>query len=231
MSLQELKSLSRQIRPLSASDASFTSKLNSRALSARSSYSEQDDSKKNIMMLSRCLRENMHRAKARMMNSLKNSNAPQDIQIYKNLINKSANYYHGIATPDLGSSDDEDDCSSVSTLSSLQFRLVTSDSGKISAVLSEPSLSQSTSFLSQDENKSCPFVPLYTPTCLSPSLADIDLFLQHSWPVIEKGSHTNRDVTEDQINSWLQRGGYNDSMSPITMATDQELADLLDFDL
>ena len=223
MSLQELKSLSRQIKPLSAtSDASFANNLNFRALSARDS-----EPKKNIMMLSRCLRENMHRAKARMMNSLKNSNAPQDIQTYKDLSNKST-HYHGIATPDLGSSDDEDDCSSVSTLSSIQLRLMTSNPGKISAALSEPSLSPTTSFSSQDEDKSRSFVPLYTPPCFSPSssssLADIDLFLQHSWPVTEKKGHANHDVTEDQINSWLQRGGYNDSMSPITMATDQELA-------
>lgn len=30
------------------------------------------------------------------------------------------------------------------------------------------------------------------------------------------------EVTEDQINTWLQRGGF--SSSPLTMATDQELA-------
>ncbi|KAI8069098.1 uncharacterized protein B0P05DRAFT_551552 [Gilbertella persicaria] len=211
MSLQELKALSRQIKPLSAaSDAS--NKLKPRDLPVCSSYHHQDEEKRSIAMLSRCLRENMYRAKSRMLDSLKKSDAPQDAQIYKILISKSTGCEG--TTPDLGNSDNEDDCSSVSTLSSLQFRLMADEAGKVSVVLSDPSQQQ-------DNNDSCGFMPVYTPPMMN--------VFQNPWSVQEKDN--NYDVTEDQINSWLQRGGHDDSMSLITMATDQELADLLDFDM
>lgn len=66
-------------------------------------------------------------------------------------------------------------------------------------------------------------MPLYTPS--SSSMMDMDMCLQQPSWYQNCLSDINNDVTEDQINSWLQRGGHDDSInSPITMATDQELA-------
>ncbi|KAI8988545.1 hypothetical protein BDF20DRAFT_338302 [Mycotypha africana] len=57
------------------------------------------------------------------------------------------------------------------------------------------------------------------------------LFHQHLAATAASGNNVDNkiEVTEEQINSWLQRGGYSD-ITPMTMATDQELADLVDFD-
>jgi hypothetical protein len=185
MNLQELKALSRQI-----------------------SFSPQHD---DILRLSRNLRENLFRAKSKMMDSLKHSNEPQDIQIYKDLIKRQP--------------EEEDDCDSIS-----QIKLVTSASGSVSVVSSDgysSSSSSASTTSSLDDEQDDLLMPLYTPNYYPSSVMDMDLFLQHPWPVLEKTPYNDHeDVTEDQINSWLQRGGHDDNsiMSPITMATDQELA-------
>lgn len=199
MSLQELKALSRQIRP--------HSEFNSRP---------------DIVTISRNLRENLIKAKSKMMDSLKNSTTPKDLKIYEYLkddvscsIPSSPNLSSSSSSSDY---DDEDDFSSVnSTTSSIQLKLVTSDSGSVSVVPSNAITSAS--------HIDLPFgnpLPLYTPD-FSPSIIDMDFFFQSSKPR-PCTNYNNNDVTEDQINSWLQRGGFGDSMSPITMATDQELA-------
>lgn len=189
MSLQELKALSRQIRP-------------------HSEFNARPD----IVSISRDLRENLTKAKSRMMDSLKKSKAEKDLKIYEYLLDDC---YSVPSSPNLSSScsssdyDDEDDFSSVNTAtsSSVQLRLVTSDSGSVSVVPS---------------NIGHP-LPLYTPD-FSPSVIDMDYFFQSPISTPCTNNINNNDVTEDQINSWLQRGGFGDTMSPITMATDQELA-------
>lgn len=189
MNLQELKALSRQIR-----------------------FGPQHD---DIVRLSRNLRENLFRAKSKMMDSLKHSNEPQDIQIYNDLVKRE---------------EEDDDCDSIS--SAQQLKLVTSASGSVSVVSSDDYSSASSSASttsSLDDEQDDLLMPLYTPNYYpSSSVMDMDLFLQHPWPLLEKTPYNDHeDVTEDQINSWLQRGGHDDDnsiMSPITMATDQELA-------
>ncbi|KAI8088428.1 hypothetical protein BDF21DRAFT_413208 [Thamnidium elegans] len=215
MSLQELKALSRQIRP--------HSDLNSRP---------------DIIAISRNLRENLARAKSKMMDSLKKSTAPKDLQIYEYL-NKEDVSSSVPSSPNLSSSSsssdyEDDDYSSVnSTNSSIQLRLVTNDAGSASVVPTSCSTSScSLSFAINDDAMifGNP-LPLYTPDFYtSPSIMNMELFFQSPhWA--KTMPCTNSDVTEDQIDSWLQRGGFGDNMSPITMATDQELADLLDFDM
>ncbi|KAI9478313.1 MAG: hypothetical protein EXX96DRAFT_482927 [Benjaminiella poitrasii] len=215
MNLEELKALSRQIRPTA-------------------------NHHENIMLLSRNLRENLFRAKSRMMDSLKNSTEPQALQIYKDLTNQSTCNNSSITNTTIRSSGgNEDDCSSVSTLSSLQLRLVTDESGHVSVVSSDyqpvpsskvavsipPSFTvdvkQDNFFVGQDVTCPTSFMSLYTPNYY-PSMLDMELFLTN-WPLFEKNTDYSQstDVTEEQINSWLQRGGHNDT---ITMATDQELA-------
>ncbi|GAA5816659.1 hypothetical protein MFLAVUS_010189 [Mucor flavus] len=223
MSLQELKALSRQIRP--------HTDLNSRP---------------DIIAISRNLRENLARAKSKMMDSLKKSSTPQDLQIYEYLNKEDVSSVP--SSPNLSSSSsssdyEDDDYSSVnSTNSSIQLRLVTNDAGSAFVVhTSCPTTTTNTTNTSTTNYSSFAInddamifgnpLPLYTPDFYtSPSIMNMDLFFQSPhWAKTMPCS--NSDVTEDQIDSWLQRGGFGDNMSPITMATDQELADLLDFDM
>ncbi|KAI8644630.1 hypothetical protein BD408DRAFT_413018 [Parasitella parasitica] len=226
MNLQELKALSRQIRPYSTLPSSTQ-------LDARVPEAEQDI--KNITLLGRNLREKLFRAKSKMMDNLKNSEEPKDVIIYNNLVKSTLPSL--VANSNNTNSDDEDDCSSVSTLSSIQLRLVTDASGRVSVVSDD--ISSTTSSLYDDgynnnnyhlfgHDSTCTSImPLYTPS----SMMDMDLYLQQHSLYQSSLDDINNDVTEDQINSWLQRGGHDDSInSPITMATDQELADLLEFD-
>lgn len=210
MSLQELKALSRQIRP--------QTDLNSRP---------------DIIAISRNLRENLARAKSKMMDSLKKSSTPQDLQIYEYLNKEDVSSVP--SSPNLSSSSsssdyEDDDYSSVnSTNSSIQLRLVTNDAGSASVVpttsCSTTTTNTTTTFAIHDDAMifGNP-LPLYTPDFYtSPSIMNMDLFFQSPhWAKTMPCS--NSDVTEDQIDSWLQRGGFGDNMSPITMATDQELA-------
>lgn len=188
MNLQELQALSRQI--------SFGPRHN------------------DILCLSRNLRENLFRAKSKMMDNLKHSNEPQDIRIYNDLIKREE--------------ETDDDCDSVN-----QIKLVTNASGSVSVVSSSDdylSSSSASTTSSLDDEQDDLSMPLYTPNYYSSSIMDMDLFLQHPWPLLEKTPYNDHeDVTEDQINSWLQRGGHDDNsiMSPITMATDQELAGIV----
>ncbi|KAI9257480.1 hypothetical protein EDC94DRAFT_635817 [Helicostylum pulchrum] len=232
MSLQELKALSRQIRPHHHCD------LNSRP---------------DIIAISRNLRENLARAKSKMMDSLKKSSTPKDLQIYEYLNKEDLSSSSSVpSSPNLSSSSsssdyEDDDYSSVnSTNSSIQLRLVTNDAGSASVVPTSSfssSLSTTTTTTTDTSTTCSSFdisddamifgnpLPLYTPDFYtSPSIMNMDLFFQSPhWAKTMPCS--NSDVTEDQIDSWLQRGGFGDNMSPITMATDQELADLLDFDM
>ncbi|KAG2202554.1 hypothetical protein INT47_012548 [Mucor saturninus] len=217
MSLGELKALSRQIRPCH-----------------------------DIMSISRKLRENLTRAKSKMMDSLSKSNAEKDLKIYEYLLMDDLSTISSSvpSSPNLSSAssdyddddDEEDDFSSVTTTeSTFQLKLVTSDSGSVSVVPSShtPKLPPFHPIMSTYDTA---LLPLYTPDFAS---IDMDFFFPKSTPLTHLHHHhhttTNTtpatDVTEDQINSWLQRGGFGDSMTPLTMATDQELADLLDFDV
>ncbi|KAK4510715.1 uncharacterized protein ATC70_005148 [Mucor velutinosus] len=249
MNLQELKALSRQIRPYSAAAATFTcttttttpatsaplSRLNTHI---RSEKDREEESAKDIALLGRSLRERLFKAKSKMMDNLKNSEEPEDILIYNNLIKSTLpSLVENSNNSNANSDDDEDDCSSVSTLSSIQLRLVTDASGRVS-VVSDDFSSTTSSLYDEGYNNdnyhlfghgsTCTSIaPLYT---LS-SMMDMDMYLQQPSWYQSCLSDINNDVTEDQINSWLQRGGHDDSInSPITMATDQELADLLEFD-
>ncbi|KAI7888537.1 uncharacterized protein EV154DRAFT_517322 [Mucor mucedo] len=223
MSLRELKALSRQIRPCH-----------------------------DIMSISRKLRENLTRAKSKMMDSLSKSNAEKDLKIYEYLLMDDLSTISSSvpSSPNLSSAssdyddddddddNEEDDFSSVTTTeSTFQLKLVTSDSGSVSVVPSSshtPKLPPSHAIMSSPYDTA--LLPLYTPDFAS---IDMDFFFPKSTPLTHLHHHhhttTNTtaasDVTEDQINSWLQRGGFGDSMTPLTMATDQELADLLDFDV
>lgn len=208
MSLQELKALSRQIHP------------------------HQDQHKENawlpdIVTISRNLRENLTRAKSKMMDSLRKSNAEKDIKIYEYLL-MDDHLSTVPSSPNLSSSssssdydDDEyDDLSSVTTTeSTFQLKLVTSDSGSVSVVPSNTSrtLTRPTTPTTTADM----FLPLYTPDFSS--IMDMDFFFPKAINTTTTTT-TTTDVTEDQINSWLQRGGFGDSMTPLTMATDQELA-------
>ncbi|KAI7906038.1 uncharacterized protein BX663DRAFT_249124 [Cokeromyces recurvatus] len=269
MNLEELKALSRQVRP-NHTTVSLSPLTN---LNCRSTLNHHEE---NIILLSRNLRENLFRAKSRMMDSLKNSNEPQALQIYKDLMNQSStttstsssDNSSRISSESTSHSEDEDDCSSVSTLSSLQLRLVTDESGHVSVVSSDyPTPSSKVSIpsifdmdIKQENNPlfhiqdpitittpttttttttTTSFMSLYTPHDYPSMMLDMELFLSNHpyWTLLEKSNDysqsttttttTTPDVTEEQINSWLQRGGHNDT---ITMATDQELAALLDFD-
>lgn len=162
-----------------------------KALSRQAKLPKQDD----ILTISRHLRHNLTKAKGRMMNSLKKSNVIQDVQMYESL--KSC--------PSTPLFEYEDDCSSVSSSSSLPSVKPIADT-----------LADMASIYS-----SLLYTPLYN------SLLDMNLFLQSG---LESTPDNSIQATEDQINSWLQRGGGG-TISPITsLATDQELADLLDFD-
>ncbi|CAO3674473.1 unnamed protein product [Rhizopus stolonifer] len=162
-----------------------------KALSRQAKLPKQDD----ILTISRHLRHNLTKAKSRMMNSLKKSNVTQDVQMYESL--KSC--------PSTPLFEYEDDCSSVSSSSSLPSVKPIADT-----------LADMASIYS-----SLLYTPLYN------SLLDMNLFLQSG---LESTPDNSIQATEDQINSWLQRGGGG-TISPITsLATDQELADLLDFD-
>ncbi|CAO3646167.1 unnamed protein product [Mucor fragilis] len=249
MNLQELKALSRQIRPYSTAAATSTcttptptptptpattaplSRLNAHI---RSGKDGKEDDAKNIALLGRSLRERLFKAKSKMMDNLKHSEEPEDVLIYNNLIKSTLpSLVENSNSNSTNSDDDEDDCSSVSTLSSIQLRLVTDASGRVSVVSDDFS---STTFSLFDEgynNDNChlfghdsactSIMPLYTPS--SSSMMDMDMCLQQPSWYQNCLSDINNDVTEDQINSWLQRGGHDDSInSPITMATDQELA-------
>ncbi|KAI8986464.1 hypothetical protein BDB01DRAFT_785757 [Pilobolus umbonatus] len=222
MSLEELQALNRQIKPLS--------------------YMHCHN---NIKSISRSLKENLYMAKLKMMESLRNSNLPQDIQIYKYLNDSTPPPSPGFTS----SSEDEeypDDCSSVSTKNSMssQLRLVTDDSGFVSIVYTNDKpidtpqsklVKTDTMYNTRLSANDSPLQTLDTPsdyyTTISPL---INMSLLFPW--IENSlsrspsNDKNNDVTEDQIDLWLQRGG-GDYYSPITMATDQELADLLDFDM
>lgn len=143
MNVDELKALSRQIKP-------YPSSRNS-------------DCTTDIDLLVKKLKNNMNKAKSRMLQQLKQSNPP---------------LYH-----DICNDEDEDDCSSVST-SSLSTSLPT-------------------------------YQDIYQSLL---SLYPFDL----SASVKNNTQDVMTEVTEDQINTWLQRGGF--SSSPITMVTDQELA-------
>ncbi|CEP18371.1 hypothetical protein [Parasitella parasitica] len=226
MNLQELKALSRQIRPYSTLPSSTQ-------LDSHVSKTEQDT--KNIALLGRNLREKLFRAKSKMMDNLKNSEEPKDVMIYNNLV--KATLPSLVTISQNTNSDDEDDCSSVSTLSSIQLRLVTDASGRVSVVSDDISSSASSLYdvgysndnyhLFGHDSTCTSIMPLYTPS----SMMNTDLYLQQHSLYENCLDDINNDVTEDQINSWLQRGGHDDSIdSPITMATDQELADLLEFD-
>lgn len=226
MNLQELKALSRQIRPCSATTTSSTTPLTQ--LDARI---HQQENTKNIILLGRNLREKLFTAKSKMMDNLKNSEEPEDVLIYNNLIKSTLPSLVENSNNSTSSDEDEDDCSSVSTLSSIQLRLVTDASGRVSVVSDD--FSSTTSSLYDDgynndnyhlfgHDSTCTSImPLYTPS----PMMDMDLYLQQNSWYQNCLSDINNDVTEDQINSWLQRGGHDDSInSPITMATDQELA-------
>ena len=225
MNLQELKALSRQIRPYSTAATSSTTPL--AQLNARI---HQQENTKDIVLLGKNLREKLFTAKSKMMDNLKNSKEPEDMLIYNNLIKSTLPSLVENNNNSTNSDDDEDDCSSVSTLSSIQLRLVTDASGRVSVVSDD--FSSTTSLYDDGYNNdnyhlfghdsTCTSImPLYTP---SPML-DMDLYLQQNPWYQNCLSNINNDVTEDQINSWLQRGGHDDSInSPITMATDQELA-------
>jgi hypothetical protein len=207
MSLQELKALSRQIRPLTSST--------------------NNKSNDNIILISKNLRENLFKAKSKMMDSLKKSSTPKDVEIYEYLNKENIcppAYLSSSSSSSTTSSDneDDDDCNSVD--SSIQLKLVTNESGSVSLVPttgSDSSQSSNSTVSSYDDED---FMPLYTPdySCTM----NMDFFgglEQPEW--LQAKSENNTDmVTEDQINSWLQRGGFGDHMSPITMATDQELA-------
>ncbi|GAN05875.1 hypothetical protein MAM1_0104c05351 [Mucor ambiguus] len=249
MNLQELKALSRQIRPYSTAAATSTcttttttpatnaplSRLNAQI---RSEQDLEEDNTKNIAMLGRSLRERLFKAKSKMMDNLKNSEEPEDVLIYNNLIKSTLPLLvKNSNSNNTSSDDDEDDCSSVSTLSSVQLRLVTDASGRVSVVSDDFSSTTSSLYDEGYNNDSCylfghdstctSIMPLYTPS----SMMEMDMYLQQPSWYQSCHSDINNDVTEDQINSWLQRGGHDDSIdSPITMATDQELADLLEFD-
>ncbi|KAG1112238.1 hypothetical protein G6F42_014799 [Rhizopus arrhizus] len=245
MNLQELKALSRQIRPYSTAAAtstctttSSTAPLSLLNAHIRNEQDKEEDNAKNIALLGRSLREKLFKAKSKMMDNLKNSEVPEDVLIYNNLIKSTLpSLVENNNSNNTNSDDDEDDCSSVSTLSSIQLRLVTDASGRVSVVSDDFSSTTSSLYDEGYNNDSyhlfghdstcTSIMPLYTPS----SMMDMDMYLQQPSWYQNCLSDINNDVTEDQINSWLQRGGHDDSInSPITMATDQELADLLEFD-
>jgi hypothetical protein len=193
MSLQELKALSRQIRPLNNN----------------SNKEGKDD---NIVLMSRNLRFNLFKAKSKMMDSLKNSNIPKDLEVYECLNNDQ-------------------------NAATIQLRLVTNESGSVSIVAPPPppplfdndstsSSSASSTISSFDDEDEDDYMPLYHHHQQDTSFMNMELIFQspHWQPTKTMSSYNQSDVTEDQINSWLQRGGFGDHMSPITMATDQELA-------
>lgn len=245
MSLEELKAMNRQIKL-----PSVKTPLN--YFNCQNHYATND-----IMSLSRNLKENLWLAKSKMMESLKNSSIPQDIQIYKYLSQTTT--LSPPSSPGFCSEEEEyaiDDCSSVSSKNSItsQLRLVTNDSGFVSIVYNhdKPMSIIKTDIVRTEDiyshvelSANSPFQTLDTPshsfTAVAPVI-DMGLFL-NSWKPENSLSRSlsnhnnnnhnkksNNDVTEDQIDLWLQRGG-GDYYSPITMATDQELADLLDFDM
>ncbi|CAO3613520.1 unnamed protein product [Mucor hiemalis] len=212
MSLQELKALSRQVRPI---------------------VKQQKKTDDDIVAISRNLRENLFKAKSKMMDSLKNSNTPKDLQMYE-FLNKDSESMPSSPSYTSSEEDYDDDCHSVNS-THLSLRLVTNDSGSVSVVPSSVCQSSSASTVSSLDDSlmnetifgdESPLMPLYTP-----SIMNMEIFFQSPFWTPKTMPCTNNDVTEDQINSWLQRGGFGDHMSPITMATDQELADLLDFDM
>lgn len=239
MNLQELKALSRQIRPYSTAAAtstctttSSTAPLSQLNAHIRNEQDKEEDNAKNIALLGRSLREKLFKAKSKMMDNLKNSEVPEDVLIYNNLIKSTLpSLVENNNSNNTNSDDDEDDCSSVSTLSSIQLRLVTDASGRVSVVSDDFSSTTSSLYDEGYNNDSyhlfgrdstcTSIMPLYTPS----SMMDMDMYLQQPSWYQNCLSDINNDVTEDQINSWLQRGGHDDSInSPITMATDQELA-------
>ncbi|KAI9259056.1 hypothetical protein BY458DRAFT_517641 [Sporodiniella umbellata] len=166
-----------------------------KALSRQVKMPKQDD----ILTISRHLRHNLAKAKDKMMHSLKNSSVTQDVEMYENLK----------TCPPTPLFEYEDDCSSVSSASSLPTQ-------QPSQALIDPGLTDIASLYS-----SLLYTPLYT------SLLDMNLMLQSG---LEMSATNSIEATEEQINSWLQRGGGG-TLSPIaSLATDQELADLLDFD-
>lgn len=239
MNLQELKALSRQIRPYSTAAATSTCATTAATAAPlprvnahiRSEQDKDEDMAKNIALLGRSLRERLFKAKSKMMDNLKNSEEPEDVLIYNNLIKSTLpSLVENSNGHNTHSDDDEDDCSSVSTLSSIQLRLVTDASGRVSVVSDDFSSTTSSLYdegynndnyhLFGHDSTCTSIMPLYTPS----STMEMDMYLpQPSW-YQSCLSDINNDVTEDQINSWLQRGGHDDIDSPITMATDQELA-------
>ncbi|KAL9536984.1 hypothetical protein MBANPS3_012191 [Mucor bainieri] len=246
MSLQELKALSRQIRPYSTAAAAATSTCTTATTTPaataplsrmnahiRSEQDREEDNAKNIALLGRSLRERLFKAKSKMMDNLKHSEEPEDVFIHNNLIKSTLpSLVENSNSINTNSDDDEDDCSSVSTLSSIQLRLVTDASGRVSVVSDDFSSTTSSLYdegyntdnyhLFGHDSTCTSIMPLYTP---SPTM-ELDMYLQQPSWYQSCLSDMNNDVTEDQINSWLQRGGYDESIdSPITMATDQELAE------
>lgn len=165
MNLNELKALSRQIKPHSYG------------------YTVKNSEEYDIMSICKSLKENMFKVKSRALHHLKHSTSPKDIKFYHDLMNTSPSSsspqqptiqpdFMNLTIPSL--TDDEDDNSSTH---------------------------------SQDIYSS--FLSLYTPNFM-----------------MQEPIHTNNitvnTLTEDHINFWLQQGG--NTSSPITLATDQELA-------
>ncbi|KAG1055413.1 hypothetical protein G6F45_012535 [Rhizopus arrhizus] len=190
-----------------------------KALSRQVKLPKEDE----IISLSRNLRHNLTKAKFRMMDSLRKSNVTQDVQIYE-CLNKSCPSTPSLSEPDDYEEYGTDDCSSVSSTSS-SLPLMTHPSG------SSGSQKNETSSTITMANTLTDIANIYSSLLYTPfynSMFDMNLLLQSALNTAP--DTTSNEATEDQINSWLQRGGGG-TISPIaSLATDQELADLLDFD-
>lgn len=237
MTLEELKALSRQIRPLNSSSCT---KANTVTTTITTTTTAND-----IMLISKNLRENLTKAKSKMMANLSKSNEPKDIEIYEYLSKESP---YSPTTPSLSPpvsdmEDVEDDFNS-RILASTTTKLCGPFTFAISSSSLLPSSSCSASTVSSyddeeeelDVGEENDYMPLYTPDLYAKdSLINMELLFPTGlssslpqWESKQQITEGNDTVTEDQINSWLQRGGFGGSggetSPPMTMATDQELA-------
>ncbi|KAI8880838.1 hypothetical protein K501DRAFT_286709 [Backusella circina FSU 941] len=292
MSSEALKELSRQASLHSSSTILSLNRNSLNYLNRRSpSPSHHHMASTDILSISRNLRTNLSKAKIKLMSTLKCSDTPEDIQMYKSLYSSSlspllkqtspstkssslsslqssfSSSLNNTCSPSLSSTISVSSKGSTSDeTSSFHLRLVTDDNGSVS-VVSDNNIERlspmcATDYSSDDDttvltsSESCTYLFgkslleskeecafNYIPPNPQQQLEAQDLvtvdnmnILLQSWKLENPSSLLSkndelRDVTEDQIDSWLQRGGDGSGHHSMVMATDQELADLLDFDV
>lgn len=285
ISSEALKELSRQAS-LHSSPTTIPSNYNNLdRLNHRSSSSSYHMASTDILSISRNLRTNLSKAKIKLMSTLKCSDTPEDIQMYKSLysssplLNQASSSTLSSSTktsssllsssfpPTLNNTCPSSSSSTASVSSkgsssdetlAFHLRLVTDDSGSVSVVSDSNSERLSpmcaTDYSSDDDttvltsSESCSYLfgeglleskeecafnyipPIPQQHLETQDLVTIDNMnillqswkLEHPSSLLSKNDEL-RDVTEDQIDSWLQRGGGGGHHSMV-MATDQELA-------